>query len=151
MAITTTSFTSRLVQRISSSMQNARLSRLGDDEKRALLTLLYGVALADGVLSAGEEESMQKVASKLGTALSKEHKLPEAVAVLAKRPAALKLACLVVADSFFADGDYDGAEKEFVTSFQQRFNLGENPLKEAVEALRKKKFEAAVEEFARNI
>jgi hypothetical protein len=144
-------FTARLVQRIGSTLQNARIARLGDDEKRATLTLLYGVALADGVLSAGEDEALHKVAAKLGATLSKDQRLPEAVAVLAKKPAALKLACLVVADAFFADADYDAAEKDFVSSFGTRFGLPANPLQEAVDALRKKKLDEAVEEFAKSI
>lgn len=145
------SFTSRLVERIQSTVQNARVARLGDDDKRAVMTLLYGVALADGVLSAGEDATLHNVAAKLGTTLSKDQRLPEAVNVLAKKPAVLKLACLIVADAFFADGDYDGAEKEFVSSFGKKFALPDNPLQDAVEALRKKKLDAAVEDFAKSI
>lgn len=144
-------FTARLAQRIGSTLQNARIARLGDEEKRATLTLLYGVALADGVLSAGEDEALHKVAAKLGATLSKDQRLPEAVAVLAKKPAALKLACLVVADAFFADADYDAAEKDFVSSFGTRFGLPANPLQDAVDSLRKRKFDDAVEEFAKSI
>lgn len=144
-------FTARLVQRIGTTLQNARIARLGDEEKRATLTLLYGVALADGVLSAGEDEALHRVAAQLGATLSKEHKLADAVAVLAQKPATLKVACLIVADAFFADGDYDATEKEFVSSFGTRFGLPANPLQDAVEALRKKKLDAAVEEFAKSI
>lgn len=145
------SFTSRLVERVQSSLQNARVARLGDEDKRAVMTLLYGVALADGVLSTGEDAALQDVAAKLGTSLSKDQRLPEAVSVLAKKPAVLRLACVIVADAFFADGDYDGAEKEFVSSFGKRFALPDNPLKDAVEALRKRKLDAAIEDFAKSI
>ena len=144
-------FTARLVQRIGSTLQHARVARLGDDEKHATLTLLYGVALADGELSPREDEALHKVAAQLGTKLSQDQKLADAVAILAKKPSVLKLACLVVADAFFADADYDKAEKEFVSSFGTRFGLPANPLQDAVESLRKKKFDEAVEEFAKSI
>ena len=144
-------FAARLVERLQNTVQNARLTRLRDDEKRAVLTLLNAVALSDGVLSADEDSAMAKAAAKLGVNLSKELALPEAVAVLAKKPAALKLACLLVADAFFVDGDYDAKEKDFVSSFSDRFKLGTNPLKDAVEKLRRKKLDDALADWNNEI
>lgn len=144
-------FASRLVERLGNTVQNARLTRLRDDEKRAVLTLLNAVALSDGVLSASEDAAINKAAMKLGVNLTRELALPEAVAVLAKKPAALKLACLLVADAFFLDGDYDAQEKAFVASFSERFKLPENPLKVAVEALRRKKLDDALADWNKEI
>lgn len=140
-------FAARLVERLGNTVQNARLTRLRDDEKRAVLTLLNAVALSDGVLAAAEDAAINKAAQKLGVNLSKDLALPEAMAVLAKKPAALKLACLLVADAFFVDGDYDDQEKAFVASFSERFKLAANPLKDAVEKLRRKKLDDALTEW----
>ena len=145
------SFASRLVERLQRTVQNARVKRLADDEKRAILVLLHAVAVADGVLSTGEDDAMAKAASQLGVSLPKDLALPDAVALLSSHERALDLACLLVADAFFVDGDYDAAEKEFVASFGKRFHLSENPLQAAVDALRQKKLDAAVEEWSRSI
>ena len=144
-------FAARLVERLDNTVQNARLTRLRDDEKRAVLTLLNAVALSDGVLSAAEDAAITKAAVKLGVNLAKDLALHEAVAVLAKKPGALKLACLLVADAFFVDGDYDAKEKEFVASFSERFKLAANPLKDAVEKLRRKKLNDALADWNEEI
>lgn len=144
-------FAARLIARLSNTLQNARVQRLRDDEKRAVLTLLQAVALSDGVLAAAEDEEIKKTAHTLGVSLSKDFALPEAIAVLAHRPAALKLACLLVADAFFVDGDYDAQEKAFVASFAARFKLSANPLAEAVEQLRNKKLDDALADWHEEI
>ena len=144
-------FAARLVQRLQNTVQNARLTRLRDEEKRAVLTLLNAVALSDGELSVEEEAAINKAAMKLGVNLSRDLALPEAVAVLAKKPAALKLACLLVADAFFVDGDYDAQEKDFVASFSERFKLAANSLKDAVEKLRRKKLDDALTDWNEEI
>jgi len=134
----------RLVQRLANAVLTTRAGRLGDDEKRAVLALMNAVVLSDGVLSPEETSAMSAAAQKLGVAQVKELALPDAIATLVKRPAALKLACLLVADAFFVDGDYDASEKAFVASFSKQFNLAENPLKTAVENLRRQTLEAAL-------
>ncbi len=147
-------FASRLIQRAATALQRARISALGQDEKQALHHLLTGVALADGVISADEQRVLDDAATSLGVASTSSvanEGLPAAVATLAKHPRTLRLACLVVADAFFVDGDYDTAEKEFVASFQQRFALPENPLRDAVLSLRKQKLDAALEQWNRDI
>jgi uncharacterized tellurite resistance protein B-like protein len=146
-------FASRLVQRVATALQRARVGALGAEEKHALVQLLGGVARADGVISADEQRVLDDAARALGVSaeLDEADELDTAVATLARHPRTLRLACLVVADAFFVDGDYDGDEKEFVTSFQQRFSLPANPLQDAVEALRKQKLDAALDVWNREI
>ncbi len=142
-------FIARLLDRFQS--QDARLKKLGHDEKRSVLTLLYSIAVVDGELAAGEAEALKDLGLKLGIKLGERLGLPEAVAILAAHPPALKLACMVVADAVFVDGDYDDAEQKFVATFAERFKLPENPLRDAVEALRKHKLEAALSEWNHEI
>ena len=135
-------FVSRLFERFSS--QDARLARLTHEEKRAVLTLLHSVAIIDGELATNEAEKLKELSLKLGIPVGERLGLPEAMTILGHNPNALKLASLVVADAFFADGDYDGAEQKFVQTFAERFHLPENPLRDAVEALRKQKLDEAL-------
>jgi uncharacterized tellurite resistance protein B-like protein len=147
------SLASRLTSRLQLALENVRLHALPESEKKAVLVLCHGVALADGELAAHEQEALEALAKRVGvdshamTSLS----LEAAVEHLATQPKALRLACLVVADAVFADGDYDDAEQKFVASFQERFKLPGNPLRDAVEALRKHKLDAALSEWNESI
>src|SRR5687767_4209893 len=107
-------FASRLVQRVTGAVKNARFARLGDNEKSAVVRLLHGVAMADGVLSSTEIDELKRVAATLGVKAESSLSLPDAVSALAKNPRSLQLACLLVADAFFVDGDYDASEQKFV-------------------------------------
>jgi uncharacterized tellurite resistance protein B-like protein len=128
-------FVRRLFERFES--QDARLQKLPYEEKRSILTLMHSIAIVDGELSAGEADALKELGLKLGVKISERLGLPEAMAILAANPPVLKLACLVVADAFFVDDDYDDAEQKFVATFAERFKLPENPLRDAVEELRK--------------
>lgn len=142
-------FVSALFERFQS--QDARLGSLLEQEKRAVLTLMHSVALVDGELAMGETEALKNLSLKLGINMGEWLGLPEAMSILSKNPRALKLAALVIADSFFVDGSYDDAEQKFVENFAQRFQLPENPLREAVESLRKLKLEEALNDWNHEI
>ncbi|MDP2342427.1 MAG: hypothetical protein Q8O67_15835 [Deltaproteobacteria bacterium] len=143
------SFITRLFERFQS--QDARLAKLSYEEKRSVLTLMHSVAIVDGELSSGEADELKELGLKLGVKISERLGLPEAMVILAANPNVLKLASLVVADAFFADGDYDDAEQKFVTTFAERFKLPENPLRDAVESLRKHKLDDALREWNHEI
>ena len=130
-------FVRRLFSRVES--QDGRLQKLPYEEKRSILTLLHSIAVVDGELAAAEADALKHLGLKLGVKVSERLGLPEAMTVLAAHPKALELASLVVADAFFADGNFNEAEKNFVETFATRFKLPANPLRDAVEALRKHK------------
>ena len=69
------------------------------------------------------------------------------VAILAAKPAHLELACMVVADVVFADGDYDSGEQAFVDQFAAKHHLPANVLAEAVARLRQRKLDEALEHW----
>lgn len=153
---TAVSFTQKArhaLQRAALVVENTRLKLLSDDEKRALLALLRGVSLADGVLSAAEHDALTALAEKLGVPLATVSELSqhEAVTRLARSPRVLRLACLVVADTFFVDGDFDESEKDFVLSFGVTHGLSSNPLQDAVESLRARKLDDAIAEWSADI
>ena len=142
-------FVKRLFQRFQS--QDQRLAKLTYEERRSVLTLLHSVAVVDGELSAAEADALKELGLKLAIKASERLGLPEAMTILAANENALRLACLVVADAFFADGDYDDAEQKFVTTFAERFKLPANPLRAAVESLRKHKLDAALADWNHEI
>jgi tellurite resistance protein len=141
------------LQKAAHLVENARVKRLSVEEKRALLAMLRGVSLADGVLAAAEHDALQSLATRLDVPLAtiSEISVKAAVERLARSPRVLALACLVVADTFFVDGDFDPSEKEFVASFAKTHGLSTNPLHDAVEKLRRQKLDDAVSEWSDSI
>ncbi len=130
-------------------LRHARISRFAAPEKRALVRLAHGLALVDGDLAGAELAAARALATDLGVDLDDARALglPEAVAILAAKPAHLELACMVVADVVFADGDYDAREHAFVDEFAAKHNLPANVLAEAVARLRQRKLDEALEHW----
>jgi tellurite resistance protein len=120
--------------------------RFAHPEKRALVRLAHGLALVDSDLAGNELAAARALAAEFGVDFDDATKLgiPEAVDLLAAQPAHLEVACLVVADIFFADGRYSASEQQFTHDFAQKFHLPENLLASAVERLRRQKLDDAL-------
>lgn len=127
-------------------LQHARIARFAHDEKRAVVKLAHGVALIDSDLAGAELDAAYALARELRVDLDDARKLglPEAVSILAAKPAHLEIACAVIADVVLADGDYDDNEQAFVHDFATKYHLPKNILEEAVLRLRQKKLDDAL-------
>jgi tellurite resistance protein len=139
------------VTRIMNRLRSLQMGSLEPEEKRAVVALMHAVVTADGELSIAELAELNGLEKKLGVIDNDRLDPPEAVAVLARNERALKLACLVVADAFFVDGDYDETEQAFVADFASRFGLPMNPLQQAVEVLRKRKIDDVLADWNHEI
>jgi tellurite resistance protein len=140
-----------LMTRLKDRLQRLQLTGLEPEEKRALLSLMHVIITVDDELSVAELSELTKLEDKLGVGFDELLAAPEAVAVLARSPRTMKLACLMVADAFFVDGDYDAGEKVFVENFATRFGLSDNPLRAAVEQLRTRKMDDALADWNHEI
>lgn len=134
-------------------VRHARIARFAAEEKRALVRLCYGVAVADGDLNDEELAAAEAIAQELNVDFNDATHLglPEAVAILKAKPAHLELSLLVIVDVLFADGDYDKGERDFVEHFAERFGLPHNTLKEAAERRAKQTVDAALEQWHHEI
>ena len=135
-----------LWNKLASRLQHARIARFAHEEKRAVVKLAHGVALVDRDLSGAELDAANALAQELHVDLDDARKLglPEAVAILAAKPAHLEIACAVIADVVLADGDYDDNEQAFVHDFATKYHLPKNVLESAVLRLRQQKLDDAL-------
>jgi len=135
-----------LWNQLASRLQHARIARFAPAEKRALVKLAHGVALVDNDLAGAELDAANALAHELNVDLDDARKLglPEAVAILAAKPAHLEMACAVIADVVLADGDYDDNEQAFVHDFATKYHLPKNVLESAVLRLRQQKLDDAL-------
>jgi tellurite resistance protein len=138
-----------LWNKLTHRLRHARIARFAPAEKRALVKLAHAIAVVDNELSGAELAAAADLARALGVTFeeARDLDLADAVELLEAKPAHLELACLVVADVVFADGDYDAGEQAFVRDFAAKHHLRENVLAEAVQRLRQQKLDDALERW----
>jgi hypothetical protein len=138
-----------LWNKLTARLRHARIARFAPPEKRALVKLAHAIAVVDGELAGAELDAARALATALGIDLddARALELPEAVELLEAKPGHLELACLIVADVVFADGDFDAGEQAFVRDFAAKHHLRHNVLAEAVQRLRKQKLDDALEQW----
>jgi len=128
----------RVLAALKTFLMAQRAKRWANDERRALLRLFYDVITADGIISANELAAIEAAAVEFDVPLRDvmHLQLPEAMAVLRKNPAHLKLACLMVAPVFLLDGDLDESERAFLQKLSTTYQIPDDALRTAVAAAR---------------
>ncbi len=120
--------------------------RWPDDDRRALVRLFYDVVTADGIVDAAELKLMEEACKTYDVDLSEitQLGLGWAMGELSKDKRKLRVACLVSAHVFFADGDLDASEQKFIETLSARYQIPDDVLKDTIETMRKEKLDEAL-------
>jgi uncharacterized tellurite resistance protein B-like protein len=120
--------------------------RWSDDERKALVRLAYDIITADGIVDAAELKTIEEACKTYDVDLSEitQLGLGWAMGILGKDRQKLRVACLVSAPYFFADGDLDAAERKFIETLSTRYQIPDDVLKLTVESIRKEKLDDAL-------
>ena len=120
--------------------------RWPDDDRRALVRLFYDVITADGIVDAEELKLMEEACKTYDVDLTDitQLGLGWAMGELSKDRRKLRVACLVSAHVFFADGDLDASERTFIETLSARYQIPDDIMKATVETMRQEKLDDAL-------
>jgi uncharacterized tellurite resistance protein B-like protein len=136
----------RMLATLRTFVSTQEAKRWSADERLALVRFFYDAVTADEVIAAAELEALEAAAATYQVGLSDAVKLDQAraMATLTKTPAHLKVACLLVADVFFSDGDLDVAERRFIDELSTKYQIRDAVLKDVIERRRRQSLDAAL-------
>jgi uncharacterized tellurite resistance protein B-like protein len=142
-----------ILDRIKNLIQADHISRWPLDERSALIRLLYSACAADEAYSAREQAWLKETMKDIGTPWEEIDRieLPEAARLLCSDPEKEAQLYRLLAGALFADGDYDQAERSFVSRLCSEQGLSRAKLEEEIKRARGRILDGALADWNRRI
>jgi len=123
------------------------------EEKEALLRIIYEIYTCDYTFSPYEVKDFKKKLNVLGCDMKrvKRLNLDEAIDILKKNKLKKELIYIIIAEAIFKDEDYDSIEREYIDRFVKKYDIPQDILNDKITRIRNEKFEKVLFEWYRQI
>lgn len=142
-----------LFERIKNLLSSQRAAQWTIEERVALIRVLYSACVADEAYSSKEQEWLTDTMRSVGVAWEDMQimDLAGAVEILTREPAREAELYRLLAEALFSDGDFDRAERNFVSRLCAEQGLSRPKLEGEIQRVRGRILDDALTDWNREI